>query len=57
MIQVSFNGEILWLTDDGWHNLKDLLREGDKIEILGVEDDQTRKDRFATRPSTTLPYQ
>ncbi len=39
MIQVSFNGEILWLTDRGWHNLKDLLKEGDKIEILGVEDE------------------
>ena len=40
MIQVSFNDEILWLTEDGWNNLKDLLKEGDKIEILGVEDDK-----------------
>ncbi len=40
MIQASFNGEILRLTDDDWHNLKDLLQEGDKIEILGVEDDE-----------------
>ena len=40
MIQASFNGEILWLTDRGWNNLKDLLKEGDKIEILGVEDDK-----------------
>ena len=40
MIQASFNNEILWLTEDGWNNLKDLLKEGDKIEILGVEDDQ-----------------
>lgn len=39
MIQASFNNEILWLTEDGWHNLKDLLKEGDKIEILGVEDE------------------
>lgn len=39
MIQVSFNDEILYLTEDGWNNLKDLLKEGDKIEILGVEDE------------------
>ena len=38
MIRVSFNGEIGWLTEEGWNNLKDLLKEGDKIEILGVED-------------------
>ena len=39
MIKASFNNEILWLTDRGWHNLKDLLKKGDKIEILGVEDE------------------
>lgn len=37
MIQASFNNEILWLTEDGWNNLKDLLKEGDKIEILEVD--------------------
>lgn len=40
MIRASFNGEIGWLTDRGWNNLKDLLKEGDKIEILEVEDGQ-----------------
>lgn len=39
MIRASFNGEIGWLTKDGWNNLKDLLKEGDKIEILEVEDE------------------
>ena len=40
MIQVSFNDEILWLTDDGWHNLKDLLKVGDKMTVLEIEDDE-----------------
>ena len=39
MIRARFNGEILWLTDRGWHNLKELLKEGDKIEILEIKDD------------------
>lgn len=39
MIQASFNNEILWLTEDGWNNLKDLLKEGDKIEILEIKDE------------------
>lgn len=36
MINARFNDEYLWLTDDGWKNLKDLLKPGDKIEIIGI---------------------
>jgi hypothetical protein len=37
MLKVSFNNEILWLTEVGWENLKDTLQVGDKIEVLEKE--------------------
>lgn len=39
MIKIKFNDEILYLTEDGWHNLADLVKEGDEIKIIGVKDD------------------
>lgn len=39
MITIKFNDEILYLTEDGWHNLADIVKEGDEIKIIGVGDE------------------
>ena len=39
MIKIKFNDEILYLTEDGWRNLADLVKEGDEIKIIGVKDE------------------